>query len=121
MNFHDPAKVSRSAKPDITPIGLLVTSFTHLQKGKIGTDIPIPTLSQGGRSALTGIVATAVILLICSSLDIQLGLPTAVTGLFTSAVVVIRSKKESDDRYIGSFVVCCSADCRPVCDRGGTQ
>ena len=60
----------------------------HIQK-----DIPIPVLTTGGITAITGILATAVILLVCSAFDVSLGLPTAVTGVLTSAVVMIRSKK----------------------------
>lgn len=53
----------------------------------------VPKLTSGGRIALIGILSTAVILLICSGINIQLGLPTAITGIVTSAVVIISSKK----------------------------
>ncbi|HWK08045.1 MAG TPA: arsenic transporter [Puia sp.] len=59
----------------------------------IETNIPIPGLSPGGKTAIAGIAATAIILLFCSALDLQLGLPTAVTGILTSAIVIIRAKK----------------------------
>lgn len=62
-------------------------------KHKIEMNITIPTLSQGGKTALLGIAATSVILLISSALDIPLGLPTAITGVLTSAIVIIRAKK----------------------------
>ena len=62
-------------------------------KTKLETNINIPNLSQGGKTALIGIVATAVVLLAASAFGIQLGLPTAVTGVITSAIVIIRSKK----------------------------
>ena len=62
-------------------------------KAKIESDITIPQLTQGGKTAIIGIGATAVILLIASARDIQLGLPTAVTGILTSAIVIIRAKK----------------------------
>ncbi|MDB5135323.1 MAG: Arsenical pump rane protein [Mucilaginibacter sp.] len=62
-------------------------------KHKIETNIPIPTLSQGGKTAILGIIATAIILLVSSALNIQLGLPTAITGVLTSAIVIIRAKK----------------------------
>jgi arsenical pump membrane protein len=76
----------------VTYLMLLYTQRSSL-KEKIGTNIPIPTLSQGGRTAIIGIAATAIILLISSAMDIQLGLPTAITGVLTSAIVVIRAKK----------------------------
>jgi len=62
-------------------------------KQKIKTDIAIPQLSQGGKAALAGIGATAVMLLVSSAFDIQLGLPTAVTGILTSVIVFIKAKK----------------------------
>jgi arsenical pump membrane protein len=60
----------------------------------ITTYIPLPPLSAGGRMAITGIIATAVILMLSSAMSIQLGLPTAVTGLLTTAIVIIRTKKK---------------------------
>ncbi|RKR84265.1 arsenite efflux membrane protein ArsB [Mucilaginibacter gracilis] len=62
-------------------------------KEKIKTDIDLPKLSQDGKTALIGIAAAAIILLISSALDIQLGLPTAITGIITTAVVLFRAKK----------------------------
>jgi len=62
-------------------------------KRKIEMEITIPKLSQGGKTALLGIAATSVILLISSAMDIPLGLPTAITGVLTSAIVIIRAKK----------------------------
>jgi len=62
-------------------------------KQQIETNIPIPALSQGGKTAITGIVVTAIILLVASAMDIQLGLPTAITGILTSAIVIMRAKK----------------------------
>jgi arsenical pump membrane protein len=62
-------------------------------KDKVKTEIKIPTLSRGGKTALTGIAATAIALLISSALDIQLGLPTAITGILTSIVVILLLKK----------------------------
>ncbi len=52
-----------------------------------------PTLSSGARTALIGITVTALILLTCSAMGIQLGLPTAITGMITSLIVITRSRK----------------------------
>jgi len=60
---------------------------------KIEANIPIQELSQGAKTALTGIAATAIVLLVSSGLGLQLGLPTALTGLLTAAIVVVRAKK----------------------------
>ncbi len=54
----------------------------------ISTDIEQPALSAGGRIAAAGIVATALVLLACSALDLQLGLPTAIAGLLTAGLVL---------------------------------
>lgn len=73
----------------------IMLRFTQREalKAKIETDITIPVLAQGGKTAIIGIGATAIILLIASAFDIQLGLPTAITGVLTSAIVIIRAKK----------------------------
>jgi arsenical pump membrane protein len=61
------------------------------QKPKINVDIP--PLLKGGKAALAGIGATALVLLISSAWDVQLGLPTFITGLLTTVVVLIIEKK----------------------------
>ena len=53
----------------------------------------IPVLQKGGKMAATGILATAIILLISSAFDLQLGLPTAITGILTSLIVMIGVRK----------------------------
>ena len=60
---------------------------------KIETDILLPELTPGGKTALYGIGATAAVLLIASAKNMQLGLPTAIAGIITSAIVTIRAKK----------------------------
>ncbi|WP_118973002.1 arsenic transporter [Taibaiella koreensis] len=76
----------------VTYIALRFTQRNSL-KSTIKTDIAIPELTHGGKTALTGILATAIILLISSALDVELGLPTAITGVLTSAIVIISSRK----------------------------
>jgi arsenical pump membrane protein len=60
---------------------------------KLSTDVPVPTLSAAGKTAALGIVATSLVLLGASAFDIQLGLPTALAGLLTAIVVLIRERK----------------------------
>jgi len=48
-----------------------------------------PGLSAGGWTAVAGLGATVVVLLTVSALDIPLGLPTAIMGAMTTAVVCI--------------------------------
>jgi arsenical pump membrane protein len=59
----------------------------------IAKDVPVPTLSGGGKTAALGIASTAVALLVASGLDFRLGLPTAIAGTVTAAVVLIRDRK----------------------------
>jgi arsenical pump membrane protein len=60
---------------------------------QIAKDVPVPLLSGAGKTAAAGIAATAVVLLVASALDLQLGLPTAIAGAVTAAVVLIREGK----------------------------
>jgi arsenical pump membrane protein len=76
----------------VTYLILFATQRKDL-RGGIEQHIVLPKLSTGGKTALIGIWVTAVILLISSALDIQLGLPTAITGVLTSIVVVVYTRK----------------------------
>jgi len=58
----------------------------------VSTNIEIPPLSAAGKAAAAGIVATAMVLLVSSGLDIQLGLPTFLAGVATSLLVLSCSK-----------------------------
>ena len=83
--------------PSVFSIALtfIMLRFTQRKalKQEIETNIQIPSLSQGGKTAIIGIAATGIILLVASAFNIQLGLPTAITGVLTSAVVIVRAKK----------------------------
>lgn len=72
-----------------------VLRFTQRKelRQEIATDIKIPALSGEGKTALIGIGITAVVLLASSAFSIQLGLPTAIAGILTTSVVLIRAKK----------------------------
>ena len=60
--------------------------------GEISSDIEVPTLSRGGRLAAGGIGLAAAVLLIASSLNWQLGLPTFLAGSATALLVMILSR-----------------------------
>jgi arsenical pump membrane protein len=62
--------------------------------GDISRDIQVPTLSLGGRLAASGIAVTAVVLLVASGLDWQLGLPTFLAGLATTVVILLLKRME---------------------------
>ncbi len=59
---------------------------------EISADIEVPELSTAGKMAALGIATTALVLLISSGFDIQLGLPTFLAGLGTAVLVLTRSK-----------------------------
>ena len=67
------------------------TQREHL-RGTISTEIETPALSAGGQMAAAGIAGTAVVLLAASAFDIQLGLPTFLAGVATTALVLLRSR-----------------------------
>ena len=54
----------------------------------IAGHVPLPALSGGGKIAAAGIVATAVVLLGASAMDMQLGLPTCIAGAATAGLVL---------------------------------
>jgi arsenical pump membrane protein len=61
-------------------------------QGHCKSDLEVLALSASGRVALAGIGVTAVVLLIVSAFDIQLGLPTAILGALTAAIVLIKER-----------------------------
>ena len=63
-------------------------------RGETVRQVPKPDLSSAGRVAAAGIALTAIVLLISSALDIPLGLPTAVAGGITAAVVTIGQRHQ---------------------------
>ena len=58
----------------------------------ISSEIETPALSAAGKMAAFGIAATAIVLLVSSGFDIQLGLPTVLAGLATALLVLTRSR-----------------------------
>jgi arsenical pump membrane protein len=56
-------------------------------------DIPLPRLTAEGATALAGVGATAVLLLVVSAFDKPLGLPTAILGGAAAAIVQIRKRE----------------------------
>lgn len=65
-----------------------------LIRQQVETNLSIPLLTKGSKIAGLGICATAGILLIASTLDVQLGLPTLVTGALTFIIVIMGSGKK---------------------------
>jgi arsenical pump membrane protein len=73
----------------------LFLRFTQRAKidQKIREDFPTEPLSVGGKCVAVGIALTAVALLVASSLDQQLGLPTFVAGTAVTIIVLIISRQ----------------------------
>ncbi len=79
--------------PSVLAIGstYAVLRFTQRKalRQNIASDVAVPTLTAGGKTAAAGIAATAIALLTASTLDVQLGLPTCIAGLATAAIVTV--------------------------------
>ncbi len=61
--------------------------------GRIEAGIPQPRLASGGRTALAGLILTALVLLGASAAGVALGLPTCLCGLGTVAVVLLARRE----------------------------
>jgi arsenical pump membrane protein len=64
---------------------------------EIARDLPVLRLSRGGKIAAAGIAITAVMLLIVSAVDIQLGAPTAIAGVVTGLALLVRDRNAAID------------------------
>jgi arsenical pump membrane protein len=82
-------------------IGAIVATYAVLRlklrralsEETIEANVPTPLLSNGGKLAAIGITAIGIVLLTASALDVQLGLPTFVCGLVTTAAVLAISRQ----------------------------
>jgi arsenical pump membrane protein len=85
------------ALPSVVSIAATYLVLRWTQRGALGqtiaSDVPVPVLSGAGKTAAIGIGTTAIVLLVASACDIQLGLPTAVAGTATALVLLIRERK----------------------------
>jgi arsenical pump membrane protein len=93
---HMPSLATWLAQFGLASILSIVVTFFVLRfmlrvdlKGGIARDMLLHTLSVGGRVAAGGIALTAILLLIASGLDWQLGLPTFLAGLATTSAILI--------------------------------
>ena len=72
---------------------LLRLSQRAMLRRPIATAIDQAPLSGSGRTVGLGIALTAILLLVSSSLDIELGLPAALSGLATAAAVLALNRE----------------------------
>jgi arsenical pump membrane protein len=88
--------LAQFAIPSVAAIVLtyIVLRFTQRSAltGGIESDVALPVLSTGGRLVAGGIALTAILLLLASSLDWQLGLPTFLAGTTTGIVILLRER-----------------------------
>lgn len=82
--------------PSVASIGLtyLVLRFSqreHLRR-PLETTIELQPLSNGAHLTAWGLVVTAVLLLLASAFDLQLGLPTFCAGVATASLIHVRQR-----------------------------
>jgi arsenical pump membrane protein len=75
----------------VTFIVLRVNQRADLS-GEISREIELPALSMGGRLAAAGIAMTGIVLIVASSLDWQLGLPTFLAGVITASAILVLNR-----------------------------
>ncbi|WP_288936364.1 arsenic transporter [uncultured Sphingomonas sp.] len=85
------------ALPSLASIGVTYMVLRLVERSRLegacACDVESPTLSREGKAALAGIIATAVLLLAVSALDIELGLPTALAGIATALFVSVIARR----------------------------
>jgi arsenical pump membrane protein len=71
---------------------LLRWNFAKQLEGRIEPDGPDRLLSRHGKLVLGGLASTAIVLLLASALDWNLGLPTCVAALAVTAMVSVKAR-----------------------------
>jgi len=96
---HMPSLGSWLSQFGIASIAAIVVTYIVLRftqrsplTGRIESAVELPLLSVGGRLVSGGIALTALLLLVASSLDWQLGLPTFLAGIATGMVILLRER-----------------------------
>ncbi|KQN31446.1 arsenic transporter [Sphingomonas sp. Leaf34] len=85
------------AVPSVMAIGVTFLILRWLERERLSgtceTEVETMTLPRGGMVALIGIVATAVLLIVVSARGYDLGLPTCLAGIATTAAISIGARK----------------------------
>jgi arsenical pump membrane protein len=96
---HMPSLANWIAQFGLASIASILVTFVVLRltqrselAAEISREIKVPSLSRGGRVTAGGILLTAIVLLVASSLDWQLGLPTFLAGTATAVVILILNR-----------------------------
>ena len=83
--------------PSLFAIATTFFALRWAERRRLGTEcsaaVDTPSLSSSGRIAFAGIAATALVLLAVSAFDVALGLPTAIMGIATFAIVLMFERK----------------------------
>jgi arsenical pump membrane protein len=79
----------------VATYGLLCWTQRDALNRKIAQSVAMPALSAGGRTAAVGISATALVLLVASAMDFQLGLATCIAGFVTASIVILRNPRNA--------------------------
>ncbi|SAL47195.1 arsenic transporter [Caballeronia humi] len=97
---HTPALalwVARFALPSVLSIVATFFMLRWTQRSELdgvcASDLPVDKLSTNGKVTLAGIGVTAIALLTVSAFDMQLGLPTAILGILTALVVLVKERQ----------------------------
>jgi len=77
----------------VTYLALRMTQHRALAQEKIAHEFSRPPLTHGGRLTLCGIGAVSIVLLSCSALNVQLGLPTFICDAVTTAMVLTLNRQ----------------------------
>jgi arsenical pump membrane protein len=77
----------------VTYAALRLTQAAALREERIAREVARPVLGRGGRWTAGGLAATALALIACSALDLQLGLPTFVCGAVTGAIILAANRQ----------------------------
>jgi arsenical pump membrane protein len=96
---HLAAWLKQFGPPSVVSIGMTYLALrlalrSALAQEQIAREVSRPLLSHGGRLTVYGIGLIALVLLCCSALDVQLGLPTFICGVVT-AVSVLALERQS--------------------------
>ncbi|CAM2158827.1 arsenical pump membrane protein (plasmid) [Pararobbsia alpina] len=89
--------VARFTLPSVLSIVVTFVMLRWMQRanlrGVCARDLPVELLSANGKLTLASIGVTATALLVVSAFDLQLGLPTAILGILTALVVLIKERQ----------------------------
>ncbi len=90
--------LARFALPSLLSIAvtyavLWFTQRDSLRQEIMAAEVDVPGLSSGGLTTACGIVGTGIVLLLVSGFDLELGLPTFVSGVATASVVLLLKRE----------------------------